>query len=437
MPEVDANTKISLRSVIAPVYVSPKISLFSYPRNSTRLVPFILNQLNLRFPIVFPTLGGAALLFLGACSTDHEKILQPADECITRASANYGRVIEGEYIVSYQSDDQALASVPNARVENAVRERAVDLLSRHRIAASSIRRTFAGQRSGFAIKLSAAEVAELQRDPEVISIEPERIVSIAACFTVVDERRVTWSTKRVGYGDGTGKTAWIIDTGIDLDHPDLNVDQDRSRSFVSGKTPDDDNGHGTHIAGVIGAKNNRIGILGVASGASLVSLKVMDNVGEGRLSNVIAAVTHVYRNGKPGDVVNMSLGGDISQTLDNEVKRTAQRGIYFAIAAGNDAESATLGSPSRVNGNGIYTISAMDSTDTWAKFSNFGNEAVDYCAPGVRILSTYKEGKYAYMSGTSMAAPHVAGLLLINGGQLNTDGYVRNDPDGKPDPIAH
>lgn len=386
---------------------------------------------------LFYTLSIGTLLLLSACSKDQEAKVTPADECITRASASNGRIIEGEYIVTYQTESPSAVSLPNARIEQQAQERTVDVLTRHHINVSSVQRSFAGHRQGFAGKLSKAEVAELQKDPEVMRIEPDRIVSIAACFTVVDPRRITWSTKRIGYGDGTGKTAWIIDTGIDLDHPDLNVDKERSKSYVSGKEAGDDNGHGTHVAGIIGAKNNREGMLGVASNARLVSLKVMDQVGEGRLSNVIAAVGHVYRNGKPGDVVNMSLGGDISQTLDNEIQSTAQRGIYFAIAAGNDAKDALLGSPSRVNGTHIYTVSAMDSTDTWAKFSNFGKETVDYCAPGVRILSTYKESKYAYMSGTSMAAPHVAGLLLINGGVLRKDGQVRNDPDGKPDPIAH
>ncbi|MBC7919619.1 MAG: S8 family serine peptidase [Ferruginibacter sp.] len=383
----------------------------------------------------FASQWGIAFFLLGACSRpENEEAVKPADECLTQASAANGRIIEGEYIVTYQTDGKEPVSAANARLE--VRSRTSSLLARHRIAASAIRQDLTGYGNGFAGKLTPAEAEDLRRDPAVAHVEPDRILSISACFTVADTRRITWGVNRVGYGDGTGKTAWVIDTGIDLDHPDLNVDAARSQSYVSGKTPDDDNGHGTHVAGIIGAKNNRIGTLGVASNAQLVSLKVMDNVGEGRLSNVIAAVGHVYRNGKPGDVVNMSLGGDVSQTLDNEVTRAAQRGIFFAVAAGNDAKSAALGSPSRVNNANVYTVSAMDSTGAWARFSNFGNE-VDYCAPGVRILSTHKEGRYAYLSGTSMAAPHVAGLLLLNGGKLRTDGYVRNDPDGTPDPIAH
>ena len=383
----------------------------------------------------FASRWAIALLTLGACGRkENQEAVKPADQCLTQASAANGRVIEGEYIVTYLTDEHGAISSANARRE--VRSRTSSLLSRHRIAATSVRQDLTGYGGGFAGKLTPAEAEDLRHDPAVARVEPDRILSISACFTVVDARRITWGVNRVGYGDGTGKTAWIIDTGIDLDHPDLNVDAARSQSYVTGKTPDDDNGHGTHVAGIIGAKNNRIGTLGVASNAQLVALKVMDNVGEGRLSNVIAAVGHVYRNGKPGDVVNMSLGGDISQTLDNEVTRTAQKGIFFAVAAGNDAKSAALGSPSRVNNPNVFTVSAMDSTGAWAKFSNFGNE-VDYCAPGVRILSTHKEGRYAYLSGTSMAAPHVAGLLLLNGGKLRADGYVRNDPDGTADQIAH
>src|SRR5678815_3248042 len=118
-------------------------------------------------------------------------------------------------------------------------------------------------------------------------------------------------SNKVGYGDGTGKTAWIIDSGIDFDHPDLNVDVKRSKSFLTGNTSaDDENGHGTHVAGIIGAKNNNFGVLGVASGANLVSLRVLDKDGNGTLSSIIQALAYVNANGKAGDVVNMSIGED-------------------------------------------------------------------------------------------------------------------------------
>jgi subtilisin family serine protease len=119
------------------------------------------------------------------------------------------------------------------------------------------------------------------------------------------------------------------------------------------------------------------------------------------------------------------------------VQSTAARGIYVAIAAGNDDQPARNFSPGRANGANIFTVSAVDSLDNFAGFSNYGNDVVDFAAPGVRILSTYIGGRYAYMSGTSMAAPHLAGLLLLRGTNIATSGRAKNDPDGTADPIAH
>ncbi len=299
--------------------------------------------------------------------------------------------------------------------------------------------SFNGEPGGFVARLSAAEAAKLRTDESINKVEPDRIVALGSCFTVVEPRLITWGTDRVGYGDGTGKTAWIIDSGIDFDHPDLNVDVTRSKSFIAGNTSArDENGHGTHVAGIIGAKNNSIGILGVASGAKLVSLRVLGANGEGTLSSIIQALAYVNANAAAGDVVNMSLGEDTtSQILDQQVQNTASRGILIAIAAGNDGKPAHNFSPGRANGENIFTVSAIDSLDNFASFSNYGNDAVDVAAPGVHILSTYTNNRYAIMSGTSMAAPHVAGLLLLKGRNIHASGNAKNDPDGTPDPIAH
>ncbi len=377
---------------------------------------------------------GAALgvVFLAACSQDRN--VNPEEECLTRPSAQHGRVVEGQYIVAYRENGSTTGTAGAAA--GRVMAQTERFLGRHRIDGESVEGYLTGEVKGFVAHLTAGQAATLETDPSVAAVEPDRIVSLSACFTVIDPRRVAWGVRRTGYADGTGKTAWIIDSGIDLDHPDLNVDRTRSLSFIAGKTAEDDNGHGTHVAGIIGAKNNRVGTLGVASGATLVALKVLDDKGDGLLSKVLSAVAHVSRNGKAGDVVNMSLGNDVSNLLDREVQAAAQKGILFAIAAGNDAKNASLNSPARVNHQNVFTVTAMDSTDAWARFSNFGNDVVDYCAPGVRIQSTHLNGGYAIMSGTSMAAPHLAGLLLLRGKAPATSGYVRNDPDGTPDPIA-
>jgi subtilisin family serine protease len=199
-------------------------------------------------------------------------------------------------------------------------------------------------------------------------------------------------------------------------------------------SPNDDNGHGSHVAGTIAAKNNTIGVIGVAAGALVVPVKVLDSRGNGTTSGVISGINYVLANGKAGDVANMSLGGGVSTALDDAVLK-ASSVVKFALAAGNETDNASNHSPARVNGPNIYTISAMGTGDLWASFSNYGNPPVDYCAPGVSILSTYKGGGYATLSGTSMATPHVAGLLLL--GNIVKNGNVLNDPDGVPDAIAH
>ena len=314
-----------------------------------------------------------------------------------------------------------------------------DVMERNDISSTAVLGTFAGEPGGFVAKLSDLDAAKLNADPSIKTVEPDRIISLGGCFTIAEPRLITWNINRVGYGDGRGKTAWIIDTGIDMAHPDLNADGTRSRSFIAGITSaNDDNGHGTHVAGIIGAKNNSIGVLGVASGANLVALKVLDSTGTGSLSAIIQALAYVNTNASAGDVVNMSLGlEDVSPTLTEQVLNTANRGILIAIAAGNSHQEANKTSPANANGANVYTVSAIDSLDRFASFSNYGNDVVDYAQPGVNILSTYTHGRYAYMSGTSMAAPHLAGLLLLRGRNLNVSGTAKNDPDGVADPIAH
>jgi subtilisin family serine protease len=155
------------------------------------------------------------------------------------------------------------------------------------------------------------------------------------------------------------------------------------------------------------------------------------------MSVIMAGVDFVTKNGVAGDAANMSLGGGIYDPLDTMVEAMAKNGIYTALAAGNESDFASNHSPASADGLNVYTISACDGADKWASFSNFGNPPIDYCAPGVYILSTYKGGALATMSGTSMAAPHACGVLLATGGHATESGFVINDPDGKPDPIIH
>ena len=378
---------------------------------------------------------GVIILFASCKKNNDSTTPDPNDhDCVTTAGTGSGTVVANQYIVSF---NPTINSRTTSRVN--LDEISKNILRRHTIDVASLKNTYPGEPGGFIATMTPAEAEILRHDESIGIVEQDRIIALNHCFTVAAPRLVTWNINRVGYGNGIGKTAWIIDTGIDFDHPDLTVDKTRSHSFISGNSSaDDSNGHGTHVAGIIGAKNNTIGVLGVASGATLVALKVLDKEGEGNLSYIIQALAYVNTNAVPGDVVNMSVGGESpSATLDQQVISTAARGIYFAIAAGNETKLANTSSPARANGLNVYTVSAVDSTDTFASFSNYGNDVVDFAAPGVYILSTWIDNHYAYASGTSMAAPHVAGLLLLRGRNITSSGVAKNDPDGTPDPIAH
>ena len=376
------------------------------------------------------------IFFIVSCKKNNDSSSNSSEEedCVMRSSTGSGEIKASQYIVAFNP-------VINSRTSSRINLDQVskDVLQRNTIDVSALKTSFVGEPGGFIATMTTAEAEALRHDGSIEAVEPDRVISLGSCFTVVEPRSVTWNVNRIGYGNGIGKTAWIVDSGIDFDHPDLSVDQTRSRSFVQGQTSaDDQNGHGTHVAGIIGAKNNTIGVLGVASGASLVALKVLDKDGEGNLSYIIQAIAYINTIAAAGDVVNMSVGGESgSDILDQQVKNTAARGIYFAIAAGNDNKLANTRSPARVNTSNVYTVSAIDSLDNFASFSNYGNDVVDFAAPGVRILSTWMDNRYAYASGTSMAAPHVAGLLLLRGRNITSSGVAKNDPDGTPDPIAH
>ncbi len=374
-------------------------------------------------------LAPVSLLMLVACSEPEPKSRR--DDCLTMSSKSNRLPVADRYIISLPLEEETDSG------RKAITQ-ATEVLKRHGVAGDRIINQFTGSFSHVVVRLTAEEAGRFTDDNSIAHIEQDKVVSMCACFSVIEPTLITWNVEKTGYGDGTGKTAWLLDTGIDLKHPDLNVDTIRSRSFIpDDESAQDENGHGTHVAGIIGALNNHIGTLGVASGTRLVGLKVLDSEGNGYLSYVLDAISYANENAKSGEVVNISLAvEEMSDILDQEIISLAKKGIYVVIAAGNDSEPASNYSPGRTNGTNIYTISAVDSLDRFADFSNYGNDAVDFAAPGVRVLSTYMEGKYAIMSGTSMAAPHVSGLLLINEGKINSDTYALNDPDGVADPVA-
>jgi subtilisin family serine protease len=363
-----------------------------------------------------------------------------ATSTISPAFAKPGDKIAGQFICVFKSGTVAPG---NARSE-AVRAAGAGL---NHVYSHSIRGFSASAASAAQLQARNPHIAYCEQDQEVDAIQgdPFDFRELGKPSGSPPPQTVPWGVTRVHGGAGTGSgsgTAWIIDSGIDLDHPDLNVDVARSRNFSTGTSPDDGNGHGSHVAGIIGAKDNSIGVVGVSPGATLVAVRVLNNAGSGTNSGVIAGVDYVAANGHNGDVANMSLGGGVSQALDDAVVAAAATGVKFALAAGNESENANNHSPARANGPNVYTVSsfakgasATDTDDPWSSFSNFGNPPVDFAEPGSSIPSTYKNGGYATLSGTSMATPHLAGILLTRSTPAS-GGTVDGDPDGNPDTIG-
>ncbi|MCZ8368864.1 MAG: S8 family serine peptidase [Porphyrobacter sp.] len=295
---------------------------------------------------------------------------------------------------------------------------------------------------GFAVRASEQGIAAMRaKNPAIRYCEQDQVVTViqkrpGGGTSTQPPQEMPWGIARVrgGGANGTFATAWVIDSGVQLDHPDLSVDTARSRSFITDTSPSDGNGHGTHVAGTIAAINNTIGVIGVAPGATVVAVRVLDRRGSGSNSGVIAGVDYVAAKGRPGDVANMSLGGGASAALDTAVVNAAATGVRFTIAAGNSSANAANYSPARANGTNIYTVSSFAKGDNWSSFSNFGNPPVDYAEPGTSIKSTWIGSGYNTISGTSMAAPHLAGILLR--GAVGNGGMVFGDNDGIPDTIG-
>ncbi|MGL5837108.1 MAG: S8 family serine peptidase [Sphingorhabdus sp.] len=285
------------------------------------------------------------------------------------------------------------------------------------------------------VKEQNPSIAYCEQD-QVVTLVPIQISARPGGDVTVQAQETPWGVARVGGGaTGTYATAWVIDTGIDLTHPELNVDTTRSKSFLSNSTSaKDQNGHGTHVAGTIAARNNSSGVIGVAPGAPVVAVRVLDRRGSGTNSGVIAGVDYVAQYGRAGDVANMSLGGGTSTALDDAVLAASAGGVRFLLAAGNSSASATTSSPARVNGPNVYTVSAFEVGDRFASYSNYGNPPIDYSEPGTDIKSTWLNGGYKTISGTSMATPHLAGLMLL--GAVRNGGAVTGDPDGNADVIG-
>jgi subtilisin family serine protease len=308
----------------------------------------------------------------------------------------------------YRADDRARDNAPAwDYLDEGVAGFVQALERRHGFRADHV---FSAALRGFAGALTAQQITALENDPAVAYVEADGTMTAFAQTLPWGIDRIDADVSSATAGDGTGAitnvNAYVIDTGIDTAHADLNVVG--HVNFASGPNRDC-HGHGTHVAGTVAAEDNTIDVVGAAPGVPLTGVKVLGCGGSGTTSGVIKGVDWVTANAAKPAIANMSLGGGASTTLDNAVKRSADSGVFYALAAGNSGADACNYSPARAGQhNGVMTVAATDSSEAEASWSNYG-ACVDIWAPGVSILSTRKGGGTTTMSGTSMASPHAGG----------------------------
>jgi len=343
-----------------------------------------------------------AAALLAACQDTSRTPTAIAPDADISASAGNSDVIPGHFIVTLRAGASAAAVARDYGVE--------------------ARYTYQHALNGFSGAISEAARSGLLRDARVLRIEPDAM----AYPGMTTQTNAPWGLDRIDQRSrplngtytytrtGAGVTVYVIDSGIRFAHSQFGGRAVLGKDFVAEEEPTnagdgsgDCNGHGTHVAGTIGGTT-----YGVAKGTSLVSVRVFGCSGGAPFSRVIAAVDWVTGNAKKPAVANMSLGGGGHTATDDAVRASIASGVSYAVAAGNDGQDACRYTPARVRQ--AMTIGSTASDDSRSSFSNVGT-CVDWFAPGSSITSAWSTGDTAIrtISGTSMAAPHAAGVAAL------------------------
>lgn len=391
-----------------------------------------LNDVKERDSVKAPDTGSNALL-------EDSGFVLGKDQSRVSKSLSSGDVIPDQYIVVLKEKPLGShAAVPGSA------DKVDALMSKVGLSSTGPDiHTYRNAFSGFAAKLDANQLAALKKDPEVAMIEQDRMVSIdplsvgQASDVVANELprgvdRIDGElSKTAQAAGGVNVDVAVIDTGINLKHSDLNVVSNVSFVKTAGNG-EDDNGHGSHVAGTIAARSDGKGVKGVAPGARLWAVKVLNAEGSGQLSDVAAGLDYVTKNADKIEVANMSLGGKFkSDVIDKALSTAVDAGVSIIVAAGNSNDDTSKYSPanhpqvlavsavcdSDGKGGGLGGVLRGNPDDSLASFSNYGEKA-KIAAPGVAIESCWmadgiEPDEYNTISGTSMAAPHVAGAAAL------------------------
>ncbi|GHW39582.1 alkaline serine exoprotease A precursor [Vibrio cholerae] len=328
-----------------------------------------------------------------------------------------GKGIKNQYIVVLKQPTTIMSN--DLQAFQQFTQRSVNALANKH--ALEIKNVFDSALSGFSAELTAEQLQALRADPNIDYIEQNQIITVNPIISAsanAAQDNVTWGIDRIDQRDlplnrsynynydGSGVTAYVIDTGIAFNHPEFGGRAKSGYDFIDNDNDASDcQGHGTHVAGTIGGAQ-----YGVAKNVNLVGVRVLGCDGSGSTEAIARGIDWVAQNASGPSVANLSLGGGISQAMDQAVARLVQRGVTAVIAAGNDNKDACQVSPAR-EPSGI-TVGSTTNNDGRSNFSNWGN-CVQIFAPGSDVTSASHKGGTTTMSGTSMASPHVAGVAAL------------------------